>query len=94
MRKKRIGTLMAVVIAASPAAADPKMAARSKDHTELMERVPDAVRFLEQLSIALARPRTMPSGAPACGNVASRAPQPARCERPEPPRVITAAVKP
>ncbi len=32
----------------------------------------------------LVQPRTMPSGAPACGNVASRAPQPVDCERRRP----------
>jgi hypothetical protein len=32
----------------------------------------------------VARPRLMPSGAPACGNVASRAPRPADCGRSKP----------
>ena len=31
------------------------------------------------IELVIARPRVMPSGAPACGNVASRAPQPADC---------------
>lgn len=34
---------------------------------------------LTALVARLVQPRTMPSGAPACGNVASRAPQPADC---------------
>jgi hypothetical protein len=41
--------------------------------------VPAAVRALQSLVIELARPRVMPSGAPACGNVASRAPRPVSC---------------
>ncbi len=32
----------------------------------------------------IVQPRTMPSGAPACGNVASRAPRPADCVRRRP----------
>src|SRR4051812_35557340 len=85
--KKKIGTLLAVVMAASPAAADPSPRPTPATAATRFE-LPVAVRALQALSIALARPRTMPSGAPACGNVASRAPQPARCEPPEPPRVI------
>ena len=50
---------------------------------------PDRVRLsLAGLDAAFAmvsaRPRQMPSGAPACGNVASRAPRPAECTRPAP----------
>jgi hypothetical protein len=82
--KKKVGMLMAVVtMAATPAVADPPPQPARVD-------LPVAVRVLEQLSIALARPRTMPSGAPACGNVASRAPRPDSCDQPAPPRVITA----
>ncbi len=36
---------------------------------------------LTALVARLVSPRTMPSGAPACGNVASRAPEPIDCER-------------
>ncbi len=34
--------------------------------------------------VELVRPRMMPSGAPACGNVASRAPRPADCGKERP----------
>jgi hypothetical protein len=35
--------------------------------------------------VVAARPRTTPSGAPACGNVASRAPRPESCQSPSAP---------
>lgn len=45
---------------------------------------PDRVRTMlaeleGRIALVTARPREMPSGAPACGNVASRAPRPAEC---------------
>ena len=46
---------------------------------------PAPVTFsLTALVERIVQPRTMPSGAPACGNVASRAPQPVDCERRRP----------
>ncbi|MBL0220093.1 MAG: hypothetical protein IPQ07_40275 [Myxococcales bacterium] len=45
---------------------------------------PVAPLTLTALIELVSRPRTMPSGAPACGNVASRAPQPVDCGRSKP----------
>lgn len=54
-------------------------AARSGSPDLANAPVPAAVRALQSLALELARPRVMPSGAPACGNVASRAPRPVSC---------------
>jgi hypothetical protein len=101
MKTKQVTKLLAVVVlAASPAGADPApraavsaVAARPDpwaSHAPVTTPivappdlanapVPAAVRALQSLVVELARPRLMPSGAPACGNVATRAPRPRTC---------------
>ena len=78
MKTKQVTKLFAVVaLATSTAAADPAPVvtpAVAAAKTALV-----AARALQSLVIELARPRVMPTGAPACGNVASRAPRPASC---------------
>ncbi len=103
MTKARVTKLLAVVAmttgAAGAAFADPAKpavtarpiaAAVTPPIVAAAESALVAVRLLQSLSIELAKPRTMASGAPACGNVASRAPRPASCE----PRTTTPSEKP
>lgn len=61
---------------AAPVAADPWAVPASGISVSV------AASSLAQV-IQIAVPRLMASGAPACGNVARRAPQPQRCERTE-----------
>lgn len=99
MKATQVTKLLAVVaMAASPAAADPAPRPLTTQARVVAPRtpvrapapapaavVPVEVRVLQMVSIELARPRTMASGAPACGNVASRAPRPASCQPREKP---------
>ena len=90
MKRKQITKLFAVMaMAASPAAADPAAAAdpwaASSTASPLgANGASEAMAAVIAMGFAaIARPRTTPSGAPACGNVATRAPRPVDC----PPRV-------
>lgn len=86
MQKTRVTKLLAVVaMTTGTAIADPRPVALPPPApvaaiAAAAESALIAVRALQMISLELARPRTMPSGAPACGNVASRAPRPASCE--------------
>lgn len=67
---KKASTLLAVMaIATSPVFAEPSAPRDSRSATA----APPAV------ATVIAQPRVMPSGAPACGNVASRAPRRREC---------------
>lgn len=69
--------------AARPAAPDP-WASTAIVRIPSASAAPVAPLTLTALIELVSRPRTMPSGAPACGNVASRAPQPVDCGRSKP----------
>lgn len=95
MTKRRVTKLLAVVAMTTGtvgvAMADPGRTLTGRPVTAVVspmvaaaESALVAVRLLHSVAIELAKPRTMPSGAPACGNVASRAPQP-RCASGEAP---------
>lgn len=85
MKKARVTKLLAVVAMTTTAAvADPRPVTPSPAPATSMAAAAEsalaAVSILRLISLELAKPRTMASGAPACGNVASRAPRPASCE--------------
>ena len=67
----------------SSASSDPWNPARDPWNTPRAidtDRTRTALAELEgRIALVTARPREMPSGAPACGNVASRAPRPVEC---------------
>lgn len=95
MSTKRVTKLLAVVaLSTSPAAADPAPRPRVDPWATtafVRTEVPARPREIRPVTLSLTalvelivQPRTMPSGAPACGNVASRAPQPVDCERRRP----------
>ena len=90
MTTRKVTKLLAVVaLATSPAAADPTPVAKPDPWASTAvvtiatapAPAPLPTFSLTQLIERLVAPRTMPSGAPACGNVASRAPQPVDCVR-------------
>ena len=90
MKTRRVTKLLAVVaMTTGVAAADPAKPvptpAPAPAIVAAAESALVAVRLLQMISIELAKPRTMGNGAPACGNVASRAPQPANCQPREKP---------
>ncbi len=94
MKKKATKLFAVVAMVASPAI----VTAQPRDPWSAQSSIdPDRVRVsltaLEgtiardtaprQVAVDTARPRQMPSGAPACGNVASRAPRPIECSTSE-----------
>ncbi|CAN5872966.1 hypothetical protein BH11MYX3_BH11MYX3_34500 [soil metagenome] len=84
MTTRKVTKLLAVVaLATSPTAADPTPVATPDPWaTVAVVTIAQPPTFsLTRLVERLVAPRTMPSGSPACGNVASRAPQPADCVR-------------
>ncbi len=92
MTTRKVTKLLAVVaFATSPAAADPAPAKPDPWAATAVVTIATPARptppptfSLTQLIERLVAPRTMPSGAPACGNVASRAPRPIDCGRGKP----------
>lgn len=98
MKTTQITRLFAVVaMAASPAVANPP--AQPDRWAVSAEKSSRAVGIMISIgfaalarsrevppaeSLVVATPRTTPSGAPACGNVASRAPRPRECAVPGP----------
>ena len=92
MKKTRVTKLLAVMaMTTGTAVADPRPVvpppppAQPVAVVAAAESALFAVRVLQMISIELAKPRTRGNGAPACGNVASRAPQPANCQPREKP---------
>lgn len=68
----------------APAPRDPWAATAIVPNVTTAPAAPAAPLTLTALVELVSRPRTLPSGAPACGNVASRAPRPIDCGRSKP----------
>lgn len=77
-------TLLAVSLATAPVAADPREPRREvaagPREPHVIDRIVHVVVAIVDAAQVASRPRELPSGAPACGNVATRAASPRRCE--------------
>ena len=88
MKKKATKLLAVIAMATSPGIAlvDPPRDPWNATSSINVDRVRVSLAGLERANaLVTARPRQMPSGAPACGNVASRAPRLAECAEPPAP---------
>lgn len=101
----KASTLLAVMaIATSPALAGPdarsdresapheaRVAPKAPPAPHATTAPPTTTAAPPAVAIGVAQPRLMPSGAPACGNVATRAPRPRECATPSASAPVLAA---
>ncbi len=83
-RSGKVRILLGVVaLTATPLAVSHLASPSSPPEPHTCVRVVPVV-LVQPMVIEMARPRMMPSGAPACGNVSSRSPRDGACDRSEP----------